>query len=187
MQSFTPAVANTLHIDMVARADGTPIVAGTVNVYVVALTGTNAGKWFKASDDSWSATQASSGTATHKADGHWTCVVDAACWTAGVRYFMYAKESGDLHIPYSEEIIKMDDDALGANEWTYTLTSSTTSLPISGAFVWVTTDVAGANIVASGYTNTFGVVTFYLDDGTYYVWRSHADYSFTNPDTEVVP
>ena len=109
MQSFVAASANTLHIDMVAKADGEPITAGTVNVYVVALTGSNAGKWFKTSDDSWAATESSSGAATHKADGHWTCSVDAACWTAGVRYFMYAKESGDLHIPYSEEVIDIND------------------------------------------------------------------------------
>jgi len=75
----------------------------------------------------------------------------------------------------------------GANEWEYTLTSDATGDPISGARVWVTTDVAGDNMVAQDYTNTLGVVTFYLDDGTYYIWRSHSDYTFSNPDTETVP
>jgi len=113
MQSFTAASANTLHIDMVAKADGEPITAGTVNVYLVALTGDNAGKWFKTSDDSWSAVEAPAAAATHKANGHWTASVDAAAWIAGVRYFIYAKESGDLHIPYSEEIIDINDALQG--------------------------------------------------------------------------
>jgi hypothetical protein len=116
MQSFVPGAANTVHADMVARADGTPIIAGTVNVYLIALTGDNAGKWFKTSDDSWSAVEASAGTATHKADAHWTGSIDAAAWIQGVRYLLYAKESGDLHVPYSEEVIDVNhtlQDMLG--------------------------------------------------------------------------
>lgn len=58
--------------------------------------------------------------------------------------------------------------------------------PIDGASVWVTTDEAGTIIIASGTTNSFGKVTFYLDSGTYYVWTQKAGYDFTNPDTEVV-
>ena len=106
MQYFTAAQANTVHADIVARADGSPITSGTITFYLMALTGDNAGKWFKTADDTWSATEQSSGTGTHKADGHWTCSVDSAAWTSGVRYQLYAKESGDLHVPYSEEIVE---------------------------------------------------------------------------------
>ena len=74
----------------------------------------------------------------------------------------------------------------GAIEWTYTLTDEDTGALIDGASVWVTTDIAGANTIASGATNSVGVVTFYLDAGTYYIWRSRSGYNFTNPDTEVV-
>lgn len=74
----------------------------------------------------------------------------------------------------------------GAIPYTYTLTSTVEGGPIIGAQVWATTDVAGNEIVASGVTNSFGVVTFYLDAGTYYVWRQKAGWNFTNPDTEVV-
>ena len=72
----------------------------------------------------------------------------------------------------------------GGTAKAYTVTVS--GQPVSGVHVWATTDLAGANIVASGYTNDSGIVTFYLDSGTtYYIWRQHKDYTFINPDTEV--
>lgn len=107
MQTFIAGTANTLYTDMVAKLDGEPITSGTVTFYLIAVTGSNAGKWFKTSGDSWSAVEAAAGSGTHKADGHWYCSIDSAAWTSGVRYEMYAKESGDLHIPYSEEINEM--------------------------------------------------------------------------------
>ncbi len=106
MQSFTVGQANTLTADVVARDDGTPIVAGTVTGYLRALSGTNAGKWFRASDSSWQAGESSAGAMTHAADGHWSVSLVTAAWTTGVRYSFYAKESGDLHIPLSEEVIE---------------------------------------------------------------------------------
>ncbi len=76
----------------------------------------------------------------------------------------------------------------GATEWTYTLTSTVApNNPIADADVWVTSDEAGNNVIASGTTDANGVVTFYLDDGsTVYVWRQKSGWNFTNPDTEVV-
>jgi len=74
----------------------------------------------------------------------------------------------------------------GAIEWTYTLTDSVTGLPIDGAEVWVTTDSAGANVIASGTTDSSGVATFWLDAATVYIWRKKAGYNFDNPDTEVI-
>lgn len=74
----------------------------------------------------------------------------------------------------------------GAVEWTYTLTDANTALPIEGAEIWVTTDEDGDNVVASGTTDNFGIVTFYLDAGDYYVWRKRAGYNFDNPDVETV-
>lgn len=74
----------------------------------------------------------------------------------------------------------------GAITWTYTVTDSVPGNPIDGVEVWVTTDSAGTNIIASGTSSSLGVVTFYLDAGTYYIWCKKAGYNFTNPDTEVV-
>jgi len=104
MQSFVAATANTVTADLVARADGTPITVGTVAAYLRALSGANAGKWFRSADSSWQAGESSAGAMSHVADGHWTCDIAAAAWITGVRYLLYAKESGDLHIPVSEEV-----------------------------------------------------------------------------------
>jgi len=74
----------------------------------------------------------------------------------------------------------------GAVTFTYTLTSTVDSAPIPGADVWATTDEAGNYVAASGVTDASGEVVFYLDAGTYYIWRQLAGWDFTNPDTEVV-
>ncbi|HEY1409274.1 MAG TPA: hypothetical protein VF434_10045, partial [Promineifilum sp.] len=75
----------------------------------------------------------------------------------------------------------------GAVEFEYTLTEEGSGNPIADADVWVTTDVAGANVVASGRTDMNGQITFYLDSGTAYFWRQKSGFNFTNPDTEIVP
>lgn len=74
----------------------------------------------------------------------------------------------------------------GAIQFVYTLTSAVDASPIADAQVWVSTDSAGANIVASGTTDANGQVTFYLDAGTVYVWRQKSGWNFTNPDQETV-
>ncbi len=75
----------------------------------------------------------------------------------------------------------------GAITFTYTLTSTVSpNLPIADADVWVTTDAEGINVVASGRTDQNGVVVFYLDAGTVYLWRQKSSWNFDNPDTEVV-
>lgn len=107
MQSFATGQANTLVADVVARADGDPIISGTVTAYLLAQTGDNAGKWFRASDNSWQAAESSAGSMTHKSDGHWTVSVASAAWTTGTRYTFYCKESGDLHVSLSEEVLEL--------------------------------------------------------------------------------
>jgi len=74
----------------------------------------------------------------------------------------------------------------GAITFTYTLTSSVDGSGISDADVWVTSDLAGNNVLASGTTDASGQVTFYLDAGTVYVWRQKSGWNFTNPDAETV-
>lgn len=74
----------------------------------------------------------------------------------------------------------------GANEFTYTLTDSLTSDPVADADVWVSTDSAGSNVVASGRTDQDGEIVFYLDSGTVYIWRQKSGWNFANPDVEVV-
>jgi hypothetical protein len=64
---------------------------------------------------------------------------------------------------------------------TYTLTLSDNGMPISGARVIVSTDGNHANIVASGITDQYGIVSFNLDAGTVYLWRYKSGVNFSNP------
>lgn len=80
----------------------------------------------------------------------------------------------------------------GAIAFTYTLTNSQNGNPIEGAAIWITTDSAGLNVVWRGDTDSSGVARDdngnlpYLDAGTYYFFRQKNNFTFTNPDTEVV-
>jgi len=74
----------------------------------------------------------------------------------------------------------------GAIAFTYTLTSTGDGSPIDEADVWVTSDVAGTNIIAVGATDMAGQVVFMLDAGTYYFWRQCDGFTFDDPDVEVV-
>ena len=78
------------------------------------------------------------------------------------------------------------DSGAGTIQHTYTVTDSSDGMPIDGVEVWVSTDAAGVNVIASGYTNSSGIINFMLDAGTYYFWRKRSGYNFTNPDLETV-
>jgi len=74
----------------------------------------------------------------------------------------------------------------GAIEEVITI-SDALSNPLDGVEVWITTDVAGTNVVAGTLTtNASGQATFMLDAGTYYVWMQRTSYNFDNPQTLVV-
>lgn len=77
--------------------------------------------------------------------------------------------------------------------FTYTVNNSATLLPIEGVEVWITTDLAGTNVVWNGVTDALGVARDvndnlpWLDPGTYYFWKQGVGMSDDdNPDTEVV-
>jgi len=105
MQVALIGQANVVTLPMVAKASGNPITTGTVNFYLLAKNGTNANKWYRGSDASWQVAEAVAGAATHRADGHWYLSLPSAVWTRNVRYRLYAKEEGNLHIPVGEDII----------------------------------------------------------------------------------
>ena len=108
MQRFTAATANKLTVDMTAKASGDAITTGTVTAYLIADSGTNTGKWWRASDSTWQAAEASAGTMAFKGGASWQVSVVAGAWVAGTRYTVYGTESGALHIPYSETVIEND-------------------------------------------------------------------------------
>jgi hypothetical protein len=79
---------------------------------------------------------------------------------------------------------------INAVEFTYTVTVS--GNPLQGATVWISTDVAGSNVIWEGTTNASGVAVDtndekpYLLAGDYFFWTQKTGYSFVNPDTESV-
>jgi len=88
--------------------------------------------------------------------------------------------------------IYVESDPVGAGTGSITVSylvtepPEETGTPIPGVSVQVTTDVLGLNLVATGTTDSFGIATFYLNPGTYYLWRQKYGYDFVNPDTEVI-
>ena len=105
MQTALTGQINIVSLPVVAKASGSPIISGTVNFYLIDKDGTNADKWYRGSDTSWQAAEAIAGAATHRADGHWYLSLPSAVWERNVRYRLYAKESGDLHIPVGEDVL----------------------------------------------------------------------------------
>lgn len=77
-------------------------------------------------------------------------------------------------------------------EFTYTVTSSVTGLPLERVFVNICSDSAGQDTVWTGYTDNFGVARSAsgnkprLDPGTYFIFCTKVGYDFPAPDEEVV-
>ena len=76
----------------------------TAQYYLKATTGTTAGKWWKAADGPWSATEVSGGGMTHDVRGQWSLSVASDAWTDQVEYNEYAVDSGGLAIVVGRQI-----------------------------------------------------------------------------------
>ena len=103
--------SNVLSLPLVAKANGSAITSGTVNFYLKAKDGTNAGKWYRGADTSWQGTEVLAGAGTYSdGDGGWELSLPSAVWTRNVAYRVYAKESGSLHIPVGENLLAKIQD-----------------------------------------------------------------------------
>lgn len=72
--------------------------------------------------------------------------------------------------------------ATGAGAVSHEVTVNVGGVPESGVDVWVSTDLAGNNVVAGTLsTDAFGKATFNLDVGSYYLWVQKAETNFSNP------
>ena len=89
---------------------------------------------------------------------------------------------------FAGSLVKAHTDYLGAGavSWTYTVTDAMSGSPIGDVEVWVTSDFAGRNVLASARTDQFGMARFTLDAGPVYVWRKKSGVNFVNPDSETV-
>jgi len=186
MQQVIPGQANTVQCDVVSKTTADPIVSGTAEAFLLCTAGENTGKWWDGSD--WSETEVSCGEMSYAGGACWQIEIAADAWVYGAAYSLYAKESGGLNLVYTEYISTWSSPAVGrgGHAWTYTVTDSTTGVPLAECEVWACTDSAGSNIVARDHTDELGQATFYLTPGVYYVFRRKSGYAFTNPDIEVV-
>ncbi len=76
---------------------------------------------------------------------------------------------------------------VGSGGLSKTIDVTSGGLPVDGASVWVSTDVAGANVVVGPLTtDAAGRVTVLLDAGNYYVWVQKSGYSAVEGDAIVV-
>lgn len=140
--------------------------------------------------------EAPSGTGGDATAANQTTIMDHLTDIKGTGFIKDTDSMVDLaHIGADNDTLETLSDQMdgigsqagaGGITWTYTLTDADSGNPISNADVWVTTDEAGNNVIASGVTDAAGSLTFYLDAGTYYLWRKKSGWNFTNPDTEEV-
>jgi hypothetical protein len=79
--------------------------------------------------------------------------------------------------------VRVSRASAGGGSEVVTLTVRSTQLqPVPGVSVWITSDEGGLNVIAGTLlTDTRGNVTFLLDPGTYWIWRSHPTVTFENP------
>jgi hypothetical protein len=71
---------------------------------------------------------------------------------------------------------------IGSGAISHTITVNIDGNPAPAVDVWVTTDAAGANVVAGTLvTDNAGQVTFQLDAGSYYLWCQRSGVNFNNP------
>lgn len=73
----------------------------------------------------------------------------------------------------------------GPGAVTFTFTSLVGAVPLSDVDVWVTTDPAGANVLANGRTDINGEIIFFLDPGTVYIFQQKAGFNFDPNPQEV--
>jgi len=179
---------------LLARANGDPIVSGTVNWYLKALSGANAGKWWRCSDGTWQAT-AQANAMTHQDDGHWTrdpLGAAASPFDVGVLFLEYIKESGDLHVPLmrmlkanhtpkANSAKQVTTDQLGGGARTVTITTTDGVDPLSAVTVRMTQGVESY----VGQSNVDGEITFLLNDGDWDIAASKSGYSYTPEVLEV--
>lgn len=107
MQTYTANAANVIGADLVDYQTALPIESGTITHYLRALTGDEAGKYWRASDATWQAVKSSAGAGSHDGEGHWEVTVVAAAWTAGVRYQTWAEADSGRQITVRQDVVQL--------------------------------------------------------------------------------
>lgn len=117
-------------------------------------------------------------TPVHEGSGQWTVNISASEMDADLVGLMFTHPSA---IPASFTIRTWSDQLQGVGARTVTCTITDGVDPIPAVACWVTTDAAGANLVAgTAYTTPTGEATFRMEDGNYYLWCYLSGYTFAS-------
>lgn len=148
-------------------------------------------------DGSFSSTQISgspfSPSKVNAKTGYYGTMIDKSKFTEGKFYlFLWELTVDGRTTAYQEMYYMCDTESFrttsgGAYPKTYTVLDSNGN-PISGVSIRATSDEAGDNLIAVGksVSDENGKVVIYLPLGTVYIWRYHRNYSFDDPDEELV-
>lgn len=168
-----PGQANIISLPLALLADASAIVPPSApTIYLKAITGTNAGKWW--TSGAWSAVEGAAGSATYEGGAVWSLSIASAAWTDGASYVVYAANASDI-VPIERDVVCSSAMAgLGSGARTVTLTVNDGATAIQAATVRMT--MSGKTQV--GQTSVSGTVTFNLADGTWTVAITAAGYSF---------
>ena len=104
MATALPGVANVYGAKLIAIADGSLVTSGTVNFYLQAMSGANAGKWFFGEDGQWYEIEKVAAVAAHKGRGKWVATIGANAWTDGAKYTLDVADVGGLAIGVGYDI-----------------------------------------------------------------------------------
>lgn len=120
-------------------------------------------------------------------DGDFRIIVTSS--STGISTYKCSFTGTDGEVLQAVEFTEDSSSSGGSGSNTVVTNVAVSGNPKAGVSVWVTTDLAGTNVVAGSLsTDSFGNVTFYLDAGTFYVWARLAGINFsTNPTSVVVP
>lgn len=154
---------------------------GTANCYLQMTNGLHAGEWLWASDGGWHAVRGIAGAGTFVAGSQWSLTLPADTIGVGHTAQFTAVHSLGTQVDTNDQISCVVAES-GAGSNPVTLTILAEGQPAGGVQVWITTDAAGAHVVAGTLvSDDAGQVVFVLDEGTFYAWCQISETMFVNP------
>lgn len=89
---------------VISKFSGFAIQTGTVNYHLKQLIGTNAGKWWRAADNTWQAAETANAMTFEGGDADWSLALAQSPFAAGGVYLEYVKESAGANVANSRTL-----------------------------------------------------------------------------------
>lgn len=180
-----PGQANVVPVTILNKsADGVTDAGGvTASLYLQARDGSNAGKWYRGSDQTWQVAESIASVLAHKGRGRWWASLPEAVWEAGAAYEAYGIPSSGTFIlsplPIVCSAVKPQTDLIeppaGAHTVTVTVTDdSDPAVPVENVTVRYTSGLDSH----TARTDAAGQCVLNVDDATWTVAATRAGYSY---------